>query len=86
MKIGNRIIQNRMIEVNTPDHFEAKYKGLHIYVSSDHGYGKSADPCLTRYWMEIWNWENGICDCQTWEDCRDIKEAIYKAIEGACLL
>jgi len=86
MKIGKRIIQNRNINVNTKNTFDAHYKGLHIYVSDDHGHGVAKGIGLTRYWMEVWNWENGICDCQTWEDCKDIKEAIYKAFEGACLL
>lgn len=86
MKIGKRIIQTRKINVNTKHTFDANYKGLHIYVSDDHGHGKAKEKGLTRYWMEVWNWENGICDCQTWEDCKDINEAIYKAFEGACLL
>jgi hypothetical protein len=53
MKIGKRVIQTRKINVNTKHTFDANYKGLHIYVSDDHGHGIAKGKGLTRYWMQV---------------------------------
>lgn len=86
MKIGNSIIQGKMIKVNTHDHFEANYKGMHIYVSKDHGYGEAIDPDDERFWIEVTNIKNGLYGYEGYFDCLDINAAIYEAMEGACLL
>lgn len=85
MKIAGRIIQTRNIITNTPSEFEAMYKGLYILVTTRHHHGQPKEDHLTRYSMEAWAIKNGIFDVQTWEDCHNIKDAIRKTLEGACL-
>jgi hypothetical protein len=86
MKISGKIIQGRNIAENTDITFRATYKGMTIYVSSDHGFGYPTYDHLTRYYIEVSNNKNGMLDVSTWEDCHTMRDAIRKALEGACLL
>lgn len=85
MKIAGRVIQNRNIQVNTPEHFEATYKGLQIVITTDHGFGDPEYPYLKRYSMDAYGIENGIYDVQTWKDLHSMEDAIRETLEGACL-
>ncbi len=85
MKIAGRIIQNRNIRDNTKDMFDATYKGMDIYISTDHGYGKAKHKHLTRYYITVFSPESGIYDYQGWEDCHNMDDAIREALTGSGL-
>jgi len=85
MKIGEAIIQNRNIQINTDSDFEAIYKNRTIIISSDHGHGKPKYKHLTRFDIVVLA-PTGEYDVNTWEDCHSIKEAIRVALRGACLI
>lgn len=85
MKVAGRIIQNRNIIQNDPDYFEANYKHVTIFITTNHGFGKPKYKHLTRYSIDVYGRNNGIYDMQSWEDCHDMKDAIKHALEGACL-
>lgn len=86
MKIAGCVFRKKAIHENTKETFCASYKGMTIYVSSDHGFGKPEYKHLTRYYIEVSNNKNGILDVDTWEDCHTMRDAIRKALEGACLI
>ncbi len=83
MKIAGCVIRN--ISVNTPNHFEATYKGRYIYISTDHGFGKPENKNLKRFNIEVTHEESGMYDVNTWEDYPTIEKAIESALEGALL-
>ena len=86
MKISGAVIQERNIEVNTPDNFFATYKGKQIIISSDHGLGKPRYDHLTRFCIDVIDIKTGLRDVDSYEDCHDIKDAIRLALQGACLI
>ncbi|MES2382860.1 MAG: hypothetical protein V4538_17565 [Bacteroidota bacterium] len=86
MKISGAVIQTKNIKTNTEITFHATYKGMTIYVSTDHGFGKAKYDHLKRYYIEVSNNKNGLFDVDTWEDCHTMKDAIRYALKGACLI
>lgn len=86
MKISCAVIQDRNIKENSETTFLATYKGMTIYVTTDHGFGEPKYKHLTRYYMAVTNNKNDMHDVDTWEDCHTMKDAIRIALEGACLI
>ncbi|KIO75598.1 hypothetical protein TH53_19870 [Pedobacter lusitanus] len=84
MKIAGRIIQTRNITHNDEHTFSGYYKNHSIYVTDDHGHGKSKDIQLTRYHIEVTD-PRGCYACNSWEDLEDINAAIIYALDGAVL-
>lgn len=85
MKIVGRVIQNRNIRENTKDIFDATYKGMDIYISTDHGYGKPKYQHLTRYYITVFSPETGIYNYQGWQDFHSMEDAIKEALTGSGL-
>ncbi|KFC19347.1 hypothetical protein [Chryseobacterium sp. FH1] len=83
MKIAGCVI--RKIIEKSPKYFEAEYKGYHIYVSTNHGFGKPKDKNLKRFNIEVTHIESGIYGVNTWEDFETIEKAIEYALEGSLL-
>ncbi len=86
MKISGAVIQERNISVNTPDLFEATYKGRQIYITTDHGHGQPEWDHLKRYDITVIDLASGMYDVFSYEDCHTMKDAIRYALKGACLL
>lgn len=86
MRIGEAIIQNRNIDINTKNEFYATYKGKKIHVSASHGFGEAKEYWLTRFNIDVIDIKSGMKDVETYEDCHDIREAIRCALKGACLI
>ena len=84
MKISGAIIRDKFISENTPDKFNAIYKGREINITTDHGHGKPKYDHLKRY--DITVTLNGSYEVNTYEDCHTMKDAIRYALKGACLL
>lgn len=85
MKVAGKIIQNRNIRENTPDDFEATYKGHVISISTDHGFGEPEYGHLKRFNIDVYVLNTGSYAVETWKDFHTIKDAIRYALEGACL-
>lgn len=86
MKISAAIIQERNITINTPERFQATYKGREINITTDHGHGKPKYDHLKRYDITVQHLESGMYDVDTYEDCHTMRDAIRYALKGACLL
>lgn len=86
MKISGLVIQERNIIESNSKTFTAKYKGKLIYITSIHGLGKPQYEHLTRFNIDVKDIKTGMLDVQSYEDCHEIRDAIRKALEGACLL
>jgi len=80
------IIQDRNIDTNDGQTFEATYKGFDIYVSTDNGHGKPTEKDLKRYDIVVRNSKNGGIDVDTWEDLPNLRSAVIFALKGACLI
>lgn len=85
MKISQAIIQNRNISKNTPELFEAVYKGHYIVVNDDHGHGIAKHMHLTRYEITVTNKNRRVVFSDVF-DCHTRKDAIRKALKGANLI
>jgi len=86
MKISGCIIQKRQILDNTPELFNANYKGKRIYISTDHGFGKPKYDHLKRYNIDVLDIKSDMYDVQTYEDHHTMEDAIRSALKGCCLL
>lgn len=86
MKISGAIIREKFISENTPDKFNAIYKGREINITTDHGHGKPKYNHLKRYGITVIHLESGMYDVNTYEDFHTMQDAIRYALKGACLL
>lgn len=86
MKISGAIIRDKFISENTPDNFNAIYKGREINITTDHGHGKPKYDHLKRYDITVIHLESGMYDVNTYEDLHTMQDAIRYALKGACLL
>lgn len=84
MKIGNAVIQNRNIVVNTLDNFKCRYKGREIHITTEHGHGKSIQDGCNRYSIVVTR--NGSYEVNTYEELRSMELAIKYALLGAKLI
>ena len=86
MKISGAIIRDKFISENTPDKFNAIYKGREINITTDHGHGKPKFDHLKRYDITVIHLESGMYDVNTYEDLHTMQDAIRYALKGSCLL
>jgi hypothetical protein len=86
MKISGAVIQNRNIKTSTEDVFDAKYKGKHIYITTDHGFGKPQYKHLKRFCIDVIDIKTGTRDVDSYNDFHEIRDAIRFALDGACLI
>ena len=86
MKISGIIIQNRNISENSPDEFDATYKGKRIIISTNHGFGKPQYNHLKRYCIDVVDIKSGMKDVDAYQDCHTMRDAIRYALIGACLI
>jgi len=86
MKISGAIIRDKFISKNTPDNFNAIYKGREINITTDHGHGKPKYNHLKRYDITVIHLESEMYDVNTYEDFHTMQDAIRYALKGACLL
>lgn len=86
MKISGCIIQNKNITAYLDDLFCAVYKGKKFNITTTHNFGKAKYDHLTRFLIQVVDLESGLSDVDTYEDCRNIREAIRYALKGACLI
>lgn len=86
MKISGAIIRDKFISENTPDKFNAIYKGREINITTDHGHGKPKYDHLKRYDITVIHLESGMYDVNTYEDLHTMQDAIRYALKKACLL
>ena len=85
MKVAGRVIQNRNIILNTPEDFEAKYKGHMILITTDHVFGEPDFGHLKRFSIDVYELNTGTYAVQTWLDKHTLRDAIIYALEGAQL-
>ena len=78
-------ILNKNISINTPDEFEARYKGHYIWVTSKHKHGKPRYDHLKRFDINVSDKRGCLVVC-TYDDHRNIKDAIRQALIGARLI
>ena len=62
MIISGAIIRDKFISENTPDKFNAIYKGREINITTDHGHGKPKYDHLKRYDITVIHLESGMYD------------------------
>lgn len=74
-----------MITVNTEKEFEGTYKGMDIFVSSDHGLGEPEYDHLTRFNITVTD-KAGMYAVDSYKDCHTIQDAIRYALKGAQLI
>jgi len=86
MKISGAIIRDKFISENTPDKFNAIYKGREINITTDHGHGKPKYDHLKRYDITVIHLESGMYEVNTYEDFHTMQDAVRYALKGACLL
>ncbi|MBO0323483.1 hypothetical protein J0X14_14335 [Muricauda sp. CAU 1633] len=88
MKIAGCIFQQRKITEYSKKHFEAEYKGHSIYVTRDHGFGKSKEYGKKRFYINVedLNADSFTTCCDTYDDFENIEKAIEYALHGAMLL
>lgn len=86
MKISGCVIQTRQIVDHTEEIFSANYKGKHIYISTDHGFGEPKYKHLKRFLIDVVDVKTGLYDVQSYEDLHDIRDAIICALKGAMLI
>lgn len=88
MKIAGCIFQKRKIRSNTPDLFDADYKGHNFYITTGHGFGEPENEDLKRFNIDVVDndAESFATVVETYEDYETIEEAIKSALEGAMLL
>ncbi|WP_187260759.1 hypothetical protein [Pontibacter beigongshangensis] len=86
MKISGAVIQNRNIKTHSSKGFDATYKGKHIFITTDHGFGKPKDKYLKRFLIDVIDIETGMKDVDAYEDFYEIEDAIESALKGARLI
>lgn len=85
MKVAGRVIQNRNITLNTPEDFEATYKGHIISITTDHGFVDPEYDRLKRFNIDVYELNTGSYAVETWKDFHTIRDAIIYSLEGAQL-
>lgn len=88
MKIAGCIFQKKKIIESTKNHFEAEYKGHSIYVTRNHGFGKSSEYGKKRFYVNVedLNADSFATCCDGYDDFENIEDAIKYALHGAMLL
>lgn len=86
MKISGLIIQDRKIISNSDNIFDATYKGKHIYITTDHGFGNAKYSHLKRFLVDVKDIKTGMYDVESYQDLHTIRDAISYALKGAMLL
>ena len=87
MKVGNAIIQKRMIEQYDEDNFYATYKNYRIEITTEHGFDPPDDPYIKRFMIDVISERgDGMKAVDALEDCETIEEAIEHALWGADLI
>lgn len=84
MRVGGRTIQNKKIISHTNNDFEARYKRHTIFITTNHGHGKSEHNHLTRFDIDVIHDDGGYA-VQTYEDLHSMHDAIIFALKGAML-
>ena len=86
MKIAGTIFRNKSVISNTPDEFDATYKGKHIVITTDHGFGAAREFGYRRFDITVRDIKTGMLDVNTYEDFETIGDAIQYALIGSMVI
>lgn len=85
VKIQGSTIRDKYIREHTDTVFDARYKGRHIYITTEHGLGLPREKGLNRYCVDVIH-HTGVKEVDSYEDLATMQEAIEYALKDSELL